>query len=369
MPSPYFLGAFFHDSFLAQVASELFAVAMWWALVVWDERPSNLALTLFAAAGVGAFLTWPVWIGPPLVALLSLVIVRDDLSPRARAKAIALAVTPVLTIAIVHAMGRVGWLGMAGTSGAVLRPALSSFGWVFVILSCAGLLVAVFTREARPTLLLSLSIIVQAVSLYVVARSRGASTPYMAFKMVYLLIYPAAVLAVLAVASAFNRATTQPAFARAPRGAANLVAWAILVGVVVLAREPLRRFSVPTPVLSSDLYSAGRWARGHLEHGCVDYLVPNADTMYWLHLAVLGNARSSLRSANPDTFVPDRAVARWIEPGGLPYAIAHLPTLPKAVRNDVDVIEEFGTAAVVRRQGPASCDDAQRLAGGGPPSS
>jgi hypothetical protein len=84
--------------------------------------------------------------------------------------------------------------------------------------------------------------------------------------------------------------------------------------------------------------------------------------MYWLHLAVLGNARVSARTGDPDTFVPARAVARWIEPGGLPFAIAHIPTLPKEVLNDVDVLEQFGAAAVVLRRGPSFCADSQRYA-------
>ena len=39
----HFVGSFMEQSYLAQVVSELFAVAMWWALVVWDERPSPVA--------------------------------------------------------------------------------------------------------------------------------------------------------------------------------------------------------------------------------------------------------------------------------------------------------------------------------------
>ena len=57
------------QSFLSQVVSELFAVAMWWAIVVWDERPSAGAMALFALFGVAAFLTWPIWIGPLVLTL------------------------------------------------------------------------------------------------------------------------------------------------------------------------------------------------------------------------------------------------------------------------------------------------------------
>jgi hypothetical protein len=42
----------------------LFAVAMWWALVVWIAQPAARAMVLFALFGVAAFLTWPIWVGP-----------------------------------------------------------------------------------------------------------------------------------------------------------------------------------------------------------------------------------------------------------------------------------------------------------------
>ena len=47
LPIHYFVGAFTRDGFLAQSVSSLFAVFMWWAIVVWDERPSPAV----AAAG------------------------------------------------------------------------------------------------------------------------------------------------------------------------------------------------------------------------------------------------------------------------------------------------------------------------------
>ncbi len=73
LPRAYVLDSFMHDSFLAQVVSEGFAVAMWWALVAWDDAPWAGTLALFALMGCGAFLTWPVWVGP-LGAALGLVL-------------------------------------------------------------------------------------------------------------------------------------------------------------------------------------------------------------------------------------------------------------------------------------------------------
>jgi hypothetical protein len=359
LPAEYFLGAFVHDSFVAQVAAELFAVAMLWCVVVWDGRPATLPAVLFAVAGVGAFLTWPMWIGPPIVTLAAVVLTHDAVDVRVRLKHLATALVPIAIVAMLHTMGRVGWLAIAGTTGIVLKPSAAIFGWPFLIVAGAGLVVALSRRDQRATLLLTLSIAAQAVTLYALARARGAPVPYMAFKMMYLIIYPLALLGALGLAFAVDRA---PSWLRAHGGA-----WTVLVVVCAVLATSLTNVSKPAPVVSSDLYEAGRWARSHVDAACVDYLVPNHETMHWLHLAVLGNPRSSLRTADPSTFDPAKATVRWIEPIGLPYAIAHMPTLPNDVLNNVDVLEEFGSAAVVTRRGPSSCADAQRLAAGAPP--
>jgi hypothetical protein len=362
LPQAYVTGSFLHDSFLAQAAAELFAVAMWWAAVVWDARPHRLPLILFASAGVGAFLTWPMWIGPPTVAFTALVLARGELPIARRIGDVSIAVLPVVAFAVLHAVGRVGWLAIAGTSGAVLHPSIAAFGWPFIAFASAGTLIGLFDRRARATLLLLLSAAAQAATLYVLALRSGADTPYMALKMVYLMVYPLGVLGALAVA--FAGQLLRARFGeRAPRRSAPVVAWTVLiVAAAITVWRPSHTATHEQSIVSSDLYDAGRWARAQLEAACVDYLVPHADTAYWLHLAVLGNPRSSLRSANPDTFEPARAVARWIEPGGLPYAIAYLPTLPKEVLNDVDMLEQFGDAAVVKRRALSFCPDAQRLA-------
>jgi hypothetical protein len=217
-----------------------------------------------------------------------------------------------------------------------------------------GVIIATRRRAARSTLLLIVAVIVQSVSLYVVAWSAGASTPYMSFKMFYLAIYPLAVLGVLPLAVALE------ALKRDQRWQPAL-AWSIVVVLALLyARQP----SLPPSkaVVSNDLYVAGRWLRANVEAACAEYVVPNADTAYWLHLAVLGNPRMTARVADNNTFDPARNVFRWLQPGGLPYAIVNVPTAPREVFNDADQLEQFGTAAVLRRTGAASCPDAQRVA-------
>ena len=122
-----------------------------------------------------------------------------------------------------------------------------------------------------------------------------------------------------------------------------------------VARTTLR-VPRPTPTISESLLRAGQWARANTATGCVDYLVADSYSAYWLHLAVLGNARDSARSLENDTYEPQPALVRWIEPGGLPYAIVDdYSTLPKDIRESLDVVARFDRSAVVRRRGPAFC--------------
>jgi hypothetical protein len=128
------------------------------------------------------------------------------------------------------------------------------------------------------------------------------------------------------------------------------------VAVVILAvavARPLTTMRRPKPVVSQPAYLAGRWAREHLPADCVDYLVADGYTAYWLHLAVLGNPRAAGRAMDNDTFEPAKALGRWILPEGLPFAITDdFGALPD-IRTSVDVTHT-SPAAVVKRRGPAA---------------
>ena len=55
-------------------------------------------------------------------------------------------VAPLLLVAAVHAIGRLGWVAIIRTSGAVLAPGLDSLGWALPLLALAGLPFAVSDR-------------------------------------------------------------------------------------------------------------------------------------------------------------------------------------------------------------------------------
>jgi asparagine N-glycosylation enzyme membrane subunit Stt3 len=166
----------------------------------------------------------------------------------------------------------------------------------------------------------------------------------MAMKMIYLAVYPAAVLAALGLGAVLNRAPV-------PRVATAWVTTVVVLGVGLRAAMVA---PVPLPIVSVDLDEAGRWARANLPAECVDYVVSNAEQAYWLHLAVMGQPRSSARTADIDGYTANRAVGRWIEGTALPYAIALHELLPGEVLGNAEVVRRFGSAMIIKRAG-AGC--------------
>jgi hypothetical protein len=211
------------------------------------------------------------------------------------------------------------------------------------------------SRRGRATALLLAASAAQAAALFALAKANGASVPYMAIKMAYLAIYPLAASATLAIALVWRAAGASAPGSPFRGRAADGMAWlavAILAGVV--GRQAFHA-PMQAPMVSESLYLAGHWARAHLDPACVDYIVGHDNTAYWLHLAVLGNRRMSARTADDSTFITRDAIVRWIKPGGLPYAVADLGTLPRDVLTEADELARFGTAVVIKRRRESLC--------------
>ena len=335
--SPFTIQSFTHDSFLAQVVAELFAMVMWWALIVWDRTPSPWSMVVFGVAGAAAFLTWPVWVGPLLVALVFLVSARKELLAAERCRFVAIALAPVALVSAVHVYGRTDGLGLIATSGAVTPPSLTLLGWWLPTLAVAGFALSLRHSRSRPLMALTAGLVLQAAALWLVARRGGAATPYMAIKMMYLAVYPMVAAAMLAVTSV----------ARTPR---TMVIPATVL--IVLSASAALRLTVPSPVVSRDLWAVGSWARENLPPACIDYLVGNEYTAYWLHLAVLGNARAAARSTDNDTYLTQPSFARWlVNDVGAAYAIARPSILPAEIRERTRILHQTGDAAVITRAG------------------
>ena len=329
------LHSFTHDSFLAQVVAELFAVAFLWGLVVWSEQPSLSMMLFLGGTAAAAFLTWPLWLGPLLLALVITVATASGLPPSLRTRHAAVALTPVAVVATMYTLERVGALSIVAASGAVRPPSLTTLDWWLMPFAVAGLALATRRTPARAVVWLTAALILQAAALWAVAEWKQAATPYMAIKMTYLLIYPVAAAAAIA-------------FSHLVR--VGWLSWTIALVALATGVQDAHARTRPPAVVSADLYDAGVWARTHLPPSCVDYLVDNEYTAYWLHLAVLRNPRFSERTADNDLYLSQPSFARWIEDrGSVPYAIARSTVLPAEIRQRTRVLWERGRAVVIER--------------------
>jgi hypothetical protein len=210
---------------------------------------------------------------------------------------------------------------------------------MLIVLAITGLITCLKRNTAGVTLWFLMGVIIQAAALYALAGWRGAETPYMAMKMIYLALYPVAVVAAAGLGVVLARVPVRPAPG----------AW--LAALVVLGTGLRAATAVPVPpsIVSSDLEAAGGWARENLPAACVDYVVRDAEQAYWLHLAVMGQPRSSVRTADLDNYTANRAVGRWIEGTAQPYAIAVSELLPGEVLRTAEVVRTFGTAVIIKR--------------------
>ena len=349
----HFVGSFMEQSYLAQVVSELFAVAIWWALVVWDQRPSVVAATLVAIAGVAAFLSWPVWIGPVMVVLGALALLHNELPVLTRLQHLAIAAVPIGVVAWIHGSRHTGGFRMAGTGGFAIWPTPALLGWWFIGLAAAGLLFCLATARARAVPLLAGAIAVQAAALYYTARSSGAEAPYLSLKMFYLAVYPLMVGAAVAIAGVWRFAvrTLRLSGTRSSR-----LAWALAAIVAIAVARPLAAMPRPRPVVTEAVLNAATWAQSQMPPACIDYLTVDLYTAYWLHLAVFTQPRASGRALNDDTFDTRKSLERWILATGLPLGVTDdFEALPRDIRTNVDVLRQFGLAAVVKRRGPSAC--------------
>jgi hypothetical protein len=357
LPQAYLAGSFAHDSFVAQVVSELFAVAMLWALIAWDQTPSPLPLVVFGAAGSAAFLTWPVWVGAPMATLLAVVVTHRDLPLRDRVRHLVFAVGPIALVGAVYVASRLGWITIAGTSGAVLEPSIAVYGWTFLVFATTGLVLAAFDRRRRALLIFVFALAGQTMALLMVARRNGADTPYMALKMAYLAIYPQAVAGAVAVAGLWDllHAALAGRGAHQRKGAA-LRAWVPALLLACAALPSAATFRGASKTITEDLARSGQWARANVPPDCVDYLVSSPDAAYWLHLSALGNPRMSDRTAALSDFNLNAAIGRWVSgEDGPTYAIADMAGVPNAMRDRFDMLASFGSAAVIKRRGPSTC--------------
>jgi hypothetical protein len=344
----YFLGSFVQFFFFSQVVSEAFAVAMLLALVRWRQFGEDRDLVALAACAVGVVLTWPVWIVPAGITV-AIGILTAASQRRRRWVVLGVTLAPAALFAAAHQITHRGAAGIVTSSGAVTAPTVAAFGAGFLVLAAVGALLAVRARAARPVVIFLAATLLAAAGLAALAARAGSSSFYMAFKMMYLVVPPAAVLGAVALARLADWVRR-----RVPR-VGMLAAWIPLVVAALLARGhvPARRAHGSLSLSARDV---ALWAaQNRVPAGCIDYFSKYWLTGYWLHLDVLGNPRLSDRMREETFDFPDVA-AKWIEGRGLPYAIVEdMGAIPREIRPEMEPLHQTGSFVLVRNRRPAPC--------------
>jgi hypothetical protein len=349
VPAEYFFGSILKFGFYAQVVSETLAVGMLLAVVLWTRHGARIWLAVFAVCGSAAFLAWPVWVPPAMLAFLFTVLMRRP-ARADRLRDMLTAFGPIILVGVLHVSTHQGGASILGSAGVATIPSWHVFGAAFMGLTFTGALMALRADAARAVVVFAAAVVLQAIGLVAVNRLAGSSSLYLPYKMVYLLVLPSAVLAAYTLAQVAALVSRRIRILRS-------VTWILPIAVaapLMWGRIPRERQHSP---LTESSYAAGLWARDHLPAACIDYFSRHWLTGYWLHLDVLGNPRVSPRM-RVETFEFRDTVGKWIEGRGLAYAIVEdTSSIPREVQPMMETLQTIGPAAVVHNRGltPTAC--------------
>ena len=149
------------------------------------------------------------------------------------------------------------------------------------------MIAAVRVRGGLPVVVFLAVALAQSLALAQLAMRPGATSLYLPFKMMYLAVFPGAVLGALVLIWFTDAAATDSQDARfrgsGPRGRRRCA-----------RRRPRAARAAESPI-NAPSYAVGLWARANVPPACVDYFSTHWLTGYWLHLDVFGNPRDSDR--------------------------------------------------------------------------
>ena len=246
--------------FVAQVVAQLFVVAMWWATTAWDDAPRRAARRWRSAFSVPRPSCLAGLHRSTRARVLSRGRVRGATIRRGtRAPPGGRFRAGGAVCAGVYLVGRLGWLQLAGTGGAAPWPSVQSYGWPLVVaVGVAGAGLRDAQRRGRTTAVFLFSVVAQAAAFYLLAVRSGAPQPYMALKMFYLLLWPMAACATMAIGEVWIRDRTAHS-AGSREWSAAAVALLIVCSSSYRGRwsaQPALLHPLP-PAVSLPLYEAG----------------------------------------------------------------------------------------------------------------
>ena len=313
----YFPGSVNERYFFGQTFAQFFALLTFFYLMDYVSVPDLGALLLILSSLAAVLFSHPSPMVAPAFAV-GIVLVdhaRRDLK-RAAIHASALAVGLGL-VALFYVLPR--WSAWVGQTGYGEAPTfgIDTIGVVLPLLGSIGF-VAAMRKQWRDRcaigFLMLVAVLAQPVALFLGHFFIPGIGIYYFEKSVYLLIYPLALFAAVALAEGMvvlNR--------RVPTWQLALAAWVIgVAGIpVIFAAFPPRPFA---PLTEAELQVA-RWAKSHVDVENLAYVSPLRGDAYWIRIAVFGLSPTSPASVAAYSF-GSMDYAEWRgNPGEPDYAI------------------------------------------------
>lgn len=320
---------------------------MLWALTFFQQQRSYWALQFFALCGIAVLFTWPVWLPVTLAAFVGWLMTGTASPVRERVRAFLWGIAPISSMGILYALVYAASdHGVITHEGAVMTPSIEFYGRPLLGLVVLGMVISWRAMRARPLVWFAGAAVMQTALLWIGALNHW-NAYYLVYKMFYLLLYPMVLFAALAMGWVWYLPERWlPPAVRKRWGTLALALPLVVLGMAQQRNLPSQPFSA----ITEPVYQVSLWAKTQLPSYCVDYLVNQWVTAYWLRVAVFGNPRAEVRTqalvnnfhSYRDALLPEEQTA------GQPFLIvSDLNMLPFGT--SFQILYQRGPAGVVRR--------------------
>ncbi len=295
VPWSYFVGIVdWEQYFFAQALAQWFILAALWYTASYADQPSWIFAALLGAALLATVAAYPIFVALPL-ALFALVVLarvigearrRVDVRRTYGALAALGAFLALMALAAVTlqfagilelAAGKISTTSSVGPGG-VANPSLDTLGGpIFLLLALIGVPLAWRAKGIGRVLIGFLLVWLLQFAALLAIQTFFPLSGYRVDKTFYILVFPLAMLAALALARGIERGVVRvPIAGRA--AAAGFIGVALLLSVGVIALRPPKVYA---PFTESELQTA-LWAKANLDTYQISFTDPQTIRAYWL---------------------------------------------------------------------------------------
>jgi hypothetical protein len=324
----YFPGSLNERYFFGQTFAQFFALLTFLLVMNYVRVPSLLTLFLILTSLAAVLFSHPSPLVAPALAVAVVLAERFRHNPRQAVLHGGLLAFGLALVAYFYVLPRwSAWVYQTGY-GEAAPFGIESIGVVLPFLAILGFVLA-FGAQWRDRcwigFLMLVAILAQPIALFLGRSALPGIGAYYFEKSVYLLIYPMAIFAAIALAQSVGAVGE-----RLPHVVRGWKVWGTTAigAVFILLLFPARPFA---PLTQSEL-DVARWAKSNLDTNILGYVSPIREDAYWIQVAVFGMNPSS-PSATAAYNLGPMDYDEWRDnPGEPDYAIvrntSHIPVDP-----------------------------------------